>query len=106
MKFRKKVPLWRSEALREQHANTLTWLKVQAPDAVLFAESTDEVTVAVAACAAARKASHLSCMSGRSSGASGVASASPFSRWAAAWVAPGAYVLRDRVHVTTAYVPG
>ena len=44
----------RSEALREQHANTLTWLKVQAPDAVLFAESTDEVSEAVAACAAAR----------------------------------------------------
>ena len=44
----------RSEALREQHANTLTWLKVQAPDAVLFAESTDDVSEAVAACAAAR----------------------------------------------------
>ncbi len=44
----------RSEALREQHANTLTWLKVQAPDAVLFAESTEEVSEAAAACAAAR----------------------------------------------------
>ena len=31
--------LSRSQALREQHANTLTWLKVQAPDAVLFAET-------------------------------------------------------------------
>jgi D-lactate dehydrogenase (cytochrome) len=44
----------RSEALREQHANTLTWLKVQAPDAVLFAETTDEVSEVVKACAAAR----------------------------------------------------
>jgi len=43
-----------SQALREQHANTLTWLKVQAPDAVLFAETTDEVADAVKACAAAR----------------------------------------------------
>ena len=44
----------RSEALRTQHANTLTWLKVQAPDAVLFAETTEEVSEAVAACADAR----------------------------------------------------
>ncbi len=44
----------RSEALREQHANTLTWLKVQAPDAVLFAESTEEVSEVVKACAMAR----------------------------------------------------
>jgi D-lactate dehydrogenase (cytochrome) len=44
----------RSEALRAQHANTLTWLKVQAPDAVLFAETTEEVSEAVSACAAAR----------------------------------------------------
>jgi D-lactate dehydrogenase (cytochrome) len=44
----------RSQALREQHANTLTWLKVQAPDAVLFAETTEEVAEAVNACAAAR----------------------------------------------------
>ena len=43
-----------SQALREQHANTLTWLKVQAPDAVLFAETTEEVSEAVKACAAAR----------------------------------------------------
>jgi D-lactate dehydrogenase (cytochrome) len=43
-----------SESLREQHANTLTWLKVQAPDAVLFAETTEEVAEAVKACAAAR----------------------------------------------------
>ncbi|MGK2922428.1 MAG: FAD-binding oxidoreductase [Methyloceanibacter sp.] len=44
----------RSQALREQHANTLTWLKVQAPDAVLFAETTEEVAEAVKACAAVR----------------------------------------------------
>jgi len=44
----------RGQALREQHANTLTWLKVQAPDAVLFAETTEEVAEAVKACAAAR----------------------------------------------------
>jgi len=44
----------RSEALRTQHANTLTWLKVQVPDAVLFAETTEEVSEALAACADAR----------------------------------------------------
>jgi D-lactate dehydrogenase (cytochrome) len=46
--------LSRSQALREQHANTLTWLKVQAPEAVLFAETTEEVSEVVKACAAAR----------------------------------------------------
>ena len=44
----------RSEALREQHANTLTWLRVQPPDAVLFAETTEEVAETLSACAAAR----------------------------------------------------
>jgi D-lactate dehydrogenase (cytochrome) len=44
----------RGQSLREQHANTLTWLKAQAPDAVLFAETTEEVAEAVKACAAAR----------------------------------------------------
>lgn len=44
----------RGEALREQHANTLTWLTVQPPDAVLFAETTEEVSEAVQLCAAAR----------------------------------------------------
>ncbi len=29
----------RSQALRDQHANTLTWLKLEPPDAVLFAET-------------------------------------------------------------------
>jgi D-lactate dehydrogenase (cytochrome) len=27
-------------ALREQHANTITWIKCEPPDAVVFAEST------------------------------------------------------------------
>jgi D-lactate dehydrogenase (cytochrome) len=44
----------RGQALREQHASTLTWLKPQAPDAVLFAETTQEVSEVVKACAAAR----------------------------------------------------
>lgn len=44
----------RSEALREQHSNTLTWLKVQAPDAVVFPETSDEVADVVRACATAR----------------------------------------------------
>jgi D-lactate dehydrogenase (cytochrome) len=44
----------RNEALREQHSNTLTWLKVQAPDAVVFAETSDEVADVVRACATAR----------------------------------------------------
>jgi D-lactate dehydrogenase (cytochrome) len=43
-----------SETLREQHANTLTWLKIEPPDAVLFAESTVEVSDIVALCAKAR----------------------------------------------------
>lgn len=43
-----------NQTLREQHANTLTWVKVQAPDAVLFAETTEEVSEVVKLCAAAR----------------------------------------------------
>ena len=46
----------RGQALREQHASTLTWLKAQAPDAVLFAETTEEVSEVVKACAAAQRA--------------------------------------------------
>ncbi len=42
------------QALREQHANTLTWLKREPPDAVLFAESETEVVEAVNLCAEAR----------------------------------------------------
>jgi D-lactate dehydrogenase (cytochrome) len=44
----------RSHALREQHANTLTWLKLEPPDAVLFAESTAEVSEVLKLCAEAR----------------------------------------------------
>ncbi|MFZ2019625.1 MAG: FAD-linked oxidase C-terminal domain-containing protein [Methyloceanibacter sp.] len=43
-----------SEALREQHANTLTWLKLEPPDAVLFAEAAAEVSEVVRLCAEAR----------------------------------------------------
>ncbi|MBS7545154.1 FAD-binding protein [Ancylobacter oerskovii] len=38
--------------IREQHANTLTWLGNQAPDAVVFAESEEEVQIIVRSCAA------------------------------------------------------
>ena len=40
------------QAIREQHAATLTWLPAAAPDAVVFAESTDDVIAVVRACAA------------------------------------------------------
>ena len=39
-------------ALREQHANTMTWLPCEPPDAVVFVESTEEVQLVVRACAA------------------------------------------------------
>jgi len=38
-------------AIREQHANSITWLENQAPDAVVFAESTEDVQFVVRACA-------------------------------------------------------
>ncbi|POF28697.1 D-lactate dehydrogenase (cytochrome) [Roseibium marinum] len=41
-----------SAALREQHGHTTTWLKNQPPDAVVFAESTEEVAETVRLCAA------------------------------------------------------
>jgi D-lactate dehydrogenase (cytochrome) len=41
-------------AIREQHANTLTWIACQPPDAVLFAETTEEVVDVVKLCAEAR----------------------------------------------------
>jgi D-lactate dehydrogenase (cytochrome) len=41
-------------ALREQHANTLTWIKCEPPDAVVFAETTPEVVELVTLCAEAR----------------------------------------------------
>ncbi|GAB4521430.1 MAG: FAD-linked oxidase C-terminal domain-containing protein [Roseibium sp.] len=40
-----------SQALREQHGHTTTWLANQPPDAVVFAESTEEVAEAVRICA-------------------------------------------------------
>jgi len=43
-----------AQALREQHANTLTWIKREPPDAVLLAESEAEVAEAVKLCAEAR----------------------------------------------------
>ena len=39
-------------ALREQHGHTTTWLETQAPDAVVFPHSTDEVSEIVKVCAA------------------------------------------------------
>jgi D-lactate dehydrogenase (cytochrome) len=41
-------------ALREQHANTLTWIKCEPPDAVVFADTTPEVVEVVSLCAEAR----------------------------------------------------
>lgn len=43
-----------SAALREQHAHTLTWIRNEPPDAVLFAETTAEVVEVVKLCAEAR----------------------------------------------------
>ncbi|WP_421722873.1 FAD-binding oxidoreductase [Bauldia sp.] len=41
----------KSEAARRQHGHTLTWLANQPPDAVVFAESTDDVVDIVRICA-------------------------------------------------------
>ena len=41
-----------SQAVRDQHANTLTWAAHEAPDAVVFAQSTEDVADAVKLCAA------------------------------------------------------
>ncbi len=40
-----------SQAVREQHGNTLTWIENQPPDAVVFPQSTDDVQDAVRICA-------------------------------------------------------
>ncbi|MGL5362077.1 MAG: FAD-binding oxidoreductase [Bosea sp. (in: a-proteobacteria)] len=40
-----------SQAVREQHANTLTWIANQAPDAVIYPQTTEEVADAVKLCA-------------------------------------------------------
>ncbi|PLX36448.1 MAG: FAD-binding oxidoreductase [Hyphomicrobiales bacterium] len=39
------------QAVREQHGHTTTWLATEAPDAVIFAESTEEVAEVVRVCA-------------------------------------------------------
>ncbi len=39
------------QSIREQHGHTTTWLQTQAPDAVVFPESTDEVAEIVRICA-------------------------------------------------------
>jgi D-lactate dehydrogenase (cytochrome) len=41
-----------SQAMREQHAHTTTWLENQPPDAVVFAQSTEDVQEIVRICAA------------------------------------------------------
>ena len=43
-----------SQAVREQHAHTTTWIPVQAPDVVVFPQSTEEVADIVRLCAAER----------------------------------------------------
>jgi D-lactate dehydrogenase (cytochrome) len=40
-----------SRAVREQHANTVTWIRPQAPDAVVFPHDADEVAAIVRLCA-------------------------------------------------------
>jgi len=41
----------RSRSMREQHAHTMTWLANQPPDAVIFAQTTQEVAEIVTICA-------------------------------------------------------
>jgi D-lactate dehydrogenase (cytochrome) len=43
-----------SQAVREQHANTTTWIASEPPDAVVFAQTTDDVQDIVRICAAHR----------------------------------------------------
>jgi D-lactate dehydrogenase (cytochrome) len=43
-----------SQAVREQHGNTLTWIGNQPPDAVVFPQATEEVQQIVRLCAAER----------------------------------------------------
>jgi D-lactate dehydrogenase (cytochrome) len=43
-----------SRAVREQHANTVTWIGNQPPDAVVFPQTTEDVQEVVRLCAAAR----------------------------------------------------
>ena len=39
------------QSMREQHGHTTTWIKTQAPDAVIFAKSTQEVSDIIKTCA-------------------------------------------------------
>ncbi|HEY1749484.1 MAG TPA: hypothetical protein VGG11_22340, partial [Xanthobacteraceae bacterium] len=43
-----------SQAVREQHGNTLTWIPNQPPDAVVFPQNTEEVQEIVRLCAGER----------------------------------------------------
>src|SRR5665213_2061450 len=43
-----------SQAVREQHGNTITWIDSQPPDAVVFPQSTEDVQDIVRICAAHR----------------------------------------------------
>ena len=43
-----------SQAVREQHGNTVTWIANQPPDAVVFPQTTEDVQQVVRLCAAAR----------------------------------------------------
>src|SRR4030081_557948 len=43
-----------SQAVREQHGNTVTWIENQPPDAVVFPQSTEDVQEIVRVCAAHR----------------------------------------------------
>jgi len=43
-----------SQAVREQHANTATWIENQPPDAVVYPQTTEDVQLAVRLCAAHR----------------------------------------------------
>ena len=43
-----------SQAVREQHANTATWIENQPPDAVVYPQTTEDVQLAVQLCAAHR----------------------------------------------------
>ncbi|NGX99572.1 MAG: FAD-binding oxidoreductase, partial [Candidatus Afipia apatlaquensis] len=40
-----------SQAVREQHAHTTTWLPMQAPDAVVMARTTEDIQDVVRICA-------------------------------------------------------
>src|ERR1700682_6832249 len=43
-----------SQAVRQQHGNTVTWIPNQPPDAVVFPQTTEDVQQVVRLCAAAR----------------------------------------------------